>query len=227
MSKFNTINSSEFSVSKNKVLTNTYQLLGISLIPTVIGAFIGNSMNFSFMAQHPIISFIGYMVIAFGLFAGISANRNSGVGVALLLLFTLLSGVMLGPLLQHALHFRNGGTLLGLAGAGTALTFLTMSAIATTTKRDLSGMGKFLTVGVILLILGSLVNIFLAIPLMSLVISGLACLIFAGFMMYDVNRVVTGGETNYVMATLAIYLDIYNFFVNLVQILTAFAGDRD
>jgi len=134
-------------------------------------------------------------------------------------------GVMLGPILQVAVGLRNGGEIVGLAAGGTGAIFLTLAGIAATTKKDFSFLGKFLMVGIVLLILASLANIFFQIPALALTLSAVAILLFSGFLLYDVSRVVNGGETNYVMATLAIYLDIYNIFVNLLQLLMAFMGD--
>ncbi|MFA5082434.1 MAG: Bax inhibitor-1/YccA family protein [Hydrogenophilaceae bacterium] len=212
---------------RNKVLRNTYMLLGISLVPTVIGALVGMSMNFAFMAQHPIMYSLGAFAVMMGMFFAISASRNSGLGVVLLLALTGFMGLMLGPILQMALGFSNGGQIVGLAAGGTAAIFMVLAGIATTSKRDFSFMGKFLMVGIVLLILASLANMFFQIPAMALTLSGVAVLLFSGFILYDVSRVVNGGETNYVMATLAIYLDIYNLFVNLLQILMALMGQRD
>ena len=215
------------SVETSKVLRNTYMMLGLTMIPTVIGAFVGMTMNFSWAAQHPFIFAIGMMAAMFGMFYGIQANRNSSLGVVLLLALTFFMGVMLGPILQVALNLRNGGQLVGLAAGGTGIIFLTLAGIATTTKKDFSFMGKFLMVGIILLIVASLANMFFQIPALSLALSGAAVLLFSGFILYDVSRIVNGGETNYVMATLALYLDIYNLFVNLLQLLMALLGERD
>jgi len=215
------------ALTSNKVLRNTYMMLGLTMIPTVIGALIGMSMNFSWLAQHPIMGTVGMLAVMFGLFFGIKANSNSALGVVLLLVLTGFMGVMLGPILQVALNLRNGAQLIGLAAGGTGIIFLTLAAIATTTKKDFSFMGNFLMVGIILLIVASLANMFFQIPAFSLALSGVAVLLFSGFILYDVSRVVNGGETNYVMATLAIYLDIYNLFVNLLQILMAVLGQRD
>jgi len=135
--------------------------------------------------------------------------------------------VMLGPILQVALNLRNGAQLIGLAAGGTGIIFLTLAGIATTTKKDFSFMGKFLMVGIVMLIIASIANLFFQIPAFSLALSGVAVLLFSGFILYDVSRIVNGGETNYVMATLSIYLDVYNLFVNLLQILMAVLGDRD
>ncbi len=219
--------SASVSTGAHKVLRNTYMLLGLTMIPTVIGAYMGMSMNFAFMAQHPIMFSLGALAVMFGLFYGISASRNSGLGVVLLLVLTGFMGVMLGPILQVALGLRNGAEVVGLAAGGTGAIFLVLAGIATTSKRDFSFLGKFLMVGIVLLILASLANMFFQIPALALALSGVAVLLFSGFLLYDVSRVVNGGETNYIMATLAIYLDIYNLFVNLLQLLMAFMGERD
>ena len=212
---------------QGKVLRNTYALLGLSMVPTVIGAFIGTSLNFAWAGQHPFMLFIGTIAVMFGLFFGIQANRNSGLGVVLLLVLTLFMGVMLGPILQVALQMRNGAQLVGLAAGGTGIIFMTLAGIASTTKRDFSFLSKFLMVGLVLLIIASLANMYFQIPAFSLALSGAAVLLFSGFILYDVSRIVNGGETNYVMATLAIYLNIYNLFVNLLHILMAVLGNRD
>lgn len=218
---------SAVALGTHKVLRNTYMLLGITMIPTVIGALVGMTMNFAWAAQHPIMFALGSLALMFGLFFGIQANRNSSLGVVLLLVLTGLMGVMLGPILQVALHLKNGAQLVGLAAGGTGIIFLTLAGIATTSKKDFSFMGNFLMVGLILLIIASLANLFFQIPALALAMSGVAVLLFSGFILYDVSRVVQGGETNYVMATLAIYLDIYNLFVNLLQLLMALLGERE
>ena len=222
---FNVASQSVSELSTNKVLRNTYALLGFSLIPTVIGALIGMSMNFGFAAQSPILFFIITLGAMFGMFYLIRANRNSSLGVVFLLGLTFLMGILLGPILQVAFSLSNGGQIVGLAAGGTATIFLVLSGIATTSKRDFSFMGKFLMIGLLLLILAMVVNIFFQIPAMSLAISAIAVLIFSGFILYDVNRIVRGGETNYIMATLALYLNIYNLFVHLLHILMALMGN--
>ena len=222
-----TSQTTELSLAANKVLRNTYMLLGLSMVPTVIGAVIGINLNFSFMAQSPFMGFILMLAVMFGLFWGISKNRDNSLGVVLMLALTFFMGLMLGPILQAALHLRNGAQLVGLAAGGTGLIFFSLATIATVTKKDFSFMGKFLFIGLILLIVAMIANIFLQIPVMQLTISAIAVLIFSGFILYDVSRVVTGGETNYIMATLAIYLDIYNLFVHLLSLLMALTGERD
>ena len=215
------------ALSTHRVLRNTYLLLGLTMIPTVIGAFVGMSMNFSWLAASPILGTLGMLAVMFGLIFGIRATSNSAVGVVLLLGLTFVMGVFLGPILQVALSLRNGAELVGMAAGGTGIIFLTLAGIATTTKKDFSFIGNFLFVGLILLIVAMLANLFFQIPALSLALSGVAVLLFSGFILYDVSRIVNGGETNYIMATLAIYLDIYNLFVNLLHILMAVFGSRE
>ena len=215
------------ALSTHRVLRNTYLLLGLTMIPTVIGAFVGMSMNFSWLAASPILGTLGMLAVMFVLIFGIRATSNSAVGVVLLLGLTFVMGVFLGPILQVALSLRNGAELVGMAAGGTGIIFLTLAGIATTTKKDFSFIGNFLFVGLILLIVAMLANMFFQIPALSLALSGVAVLLFSGFILYDVSRIVNGGETNYIMATLAIYLDIYNLFVNLLHILMAVFGSRE
>ena len=222
-----TSSTSTVALGTHKVLRNTYMMLGLTMLPTVVGAFIGMSMNFSFMAQHPIMAMLGMLAVMIGLFMGISANRNSTLGVVLLLVLTGFMGLMLGPILQVALHLKNGGQIVGLAAGGTGIIFMSLAGIATVSKRDFSFLGNFLFIGLILLVIASLANLFFQVPAMALALSGVAVLIFSGYILYDVSRIVQGGETNYVMATLALYQDIYNLFVNLLSLLMALLGERD
>ncbi|MFM9912928.1 MAG: Bax inhibitor-1 family protein [Methylophilaceae bacterium] len=219
--------SGTIDIGTHKVLRNTYLLLGLTMLPTVLGALAGVGMNLSFMAQHPIVALVGMLAIMFGLTMGISANRNGALGVLLLLVLTGFLGLMLGPMLQVALHLRNGGQLIGLAAGGTGLIFVTLAGVATVSKKDFSFLGNFLFVGLVLLVGATFANIFFHVPALSLALSGISILIFSGYILYDVSRIVQGGETNYVMATLALYLDIYNLFVNLLSLLMALLGERD
>lgn len=219
--------STTLSGSQHKVLRNTYALLGLSMIPTVIGAAVGANMSFAFMAGSPIMSMIGILAVFYGLTFAIEANRNNALGVPLMLLFTLLMGVLLGPLLQTAFKLANGSQLIMVAGGATTLVFAVMAGIATTTKRDLSGMGKFLMVGAIVLMVAVVANIFLQLPLMSLVISAAFALFSSLMILWQVKTIVDGGETSYISAALGIYISIYNLFTSLLHLLMAFAGDRD
>ncbi len=212
---------------QNRVLRNTYMMLALTMIPTIIGAFIGTSINFSFMVQHPIMGALMMFGAMMGLMFAVTALRDSVWGIVALLGFTLVAGIFLGPILQVALHLRNGAQLIGMAAGGTGIIFGSLATIATVTKKDFSFMGKFLFIGLILLIVASLANIFFQVPALSLTISAIAVLIFSAYILYDVSQIVRGGETNYVMATLGLYLNIYNLFINLLQLLMAFSGERD
>ena len=220
-------NASGFALEQNRVLRNTYMLLGLSMIPTVLGALAGIQMGFSFFAGSPMISFVLFLGIAWGFMWGIEKNKNSGLGVALLLGFTFFMGLMLSRILQVALGFSNGGSMIALAAGGTGAIFFTLSSVAAVSKRDFTGMGKFLFAGMILILLAAVANIFFQIPALSLTIAVAAVGIFSAYILYDISRIMQGGETNYVSATLAVYLDIYNVFVSLLQLIMAFTGDRD
>ena len=213
---------------RNRVLRNTYWLLAISLIPTVLGAAFGMYSGINkVMATSPFITMIIFLAGAFGLMYAIEKNKENSLGVGLLLLFTFFMGMMLSRLLGHVLGMSNGTQLVMFAFGGTAAVFGTMATLATSIKRDLSGLGKFMFVGVVILILASVANIFLQLPALMLTISVVAIVIFSAFMLIDLQRVVNGGETNYVSATLAIYLDVYNVFSNLLAIIGITSGNRD
>lgn len=215
------------AIEQNRVLRNTYLMLALTMIPTVIGAFVGMSINFSFMAAHPIISSLAMFALMMGLLFAVTLLRNSVWGVVALLGLTFVAGVFLGPILQVALHLKNGAQLIGMAAGGTGIIFGSLAALATVTKKDFSFMGKFLFIGLILLIIASLANLFFQIPALALTISAISVLIFSAYILYDVSQIVHGGETNYLMATLSLYLDIYNIFVNLLNLLMALAGERE
>jgi modulator of FtsH protease len=216
----------ELSLQQNRVLRNTYLLLALTMVPTVIGAMVGMATG-GIIVQHPIISTVVMLGAVIGLQFAIAANRNSGLGVVLLLGMTFLLGWWLGPLLTAALALRNGPQLVGFAAAGTGAIFFIMAGIATTTKRDFSFMGKFLFVGMIVLLIAMLANMFLQIPALALTISALVIVVFSLFLLHDVSRIVNGGETNYVMATTGVYLSLFNIFANLLHLLMALTGERD
>jgi modulator of FtsH protease len=214
--------------TRNRVLRNTYWLLAISMIPTVLGAWVGVATGFSlFAATSPAMSFIAFLAIAFGFMFAIERTKNSSIGVFVLLGFTFFMGLMLSRMLSFILGFSNGPSLIMMAFGGTGVIFAAMATIATVSKRDFSGLGKWLFVGVIVLLLAMVANMFLHLPALMLTVSVLAIVIFSAYMLFDVQRVVNGGETNYITATLAIYLDLYNVFVNLLAILGIFGGNRN
>ncbi len=217
------------NAGRNQVLRNTYWLLALSLIPTVIGALVGLSSAVPMiMARSPIMGILVYFGSAFGLMWAIQRNKDSGAGVLLLLAFTFFMGVMLSQILSVALGMAHGGELIAMAGSATAAIFFSLAMYTSVSKRDFSFMGNFLFAGLILLILASIANIFLAIPAMAIAISAIGALLFTGYLLFDLSRIVNGGETNYITATLAVYLDIYNLFVSLLNLLMIFNGnDRD
>ncbi len=216
----------QLSVAQNKVLRNTYLLLALTMVPTVVGAFVGMSTG-GIIMQHPIMASLLMIGAVIGLQFAISANRNSGLGVILLFGMTFILGWWLGPLLNAALKLQNGPQLIGIAAGGTGGILLAMSLIATTTKKDFSFMGKFLFVGMIVLLLAMLANLFFQIPALALTISALVVVVFSLFLLHDVSRIVTGGETNYIMAATGVYISLYNIFASLLHLLMAFTGQRD
>ena len=211
----------------NRVLRNTYALLALSMVPTVLGAWIGVATGFSFFSGSPFIGLIAFMAIAFGFFFAIERFKNSGIGVALLLGFTFFMGLMLSRLIGQVLGFSNGAQLIMVAFGGTAAVFGTMATIASVSKRAFSGLGRWLTIGFVVILAAAVANIWLQMPALMLTISVLAIAIFSAFILVDLQRVVRGEETNYVTATLSVYLSIYNVFSNLLAILGIFGGDRD
>ena len=212
---------------QNRVLRNTYLLLALSLIPTAIGAIVGTNLDFTFMRASPMLAFFGILAIFYGWIFAIEKNRDSSLGVGLLLGFTLFMGLLLGPLLQSVLHLRNGATLVAMAAGGTAAIFFAMAGIATTTKRDLSGMGKFMVVGAVVLMLAVVANVFFQNIVAHLTILALFVLFSTMMILWQINSIVRGGETNYVSATLTLYVSIYNLFSSLLQLLGIFGGNRD
>ena len=213
---------------QNRVLRNTYWLLALSMLPTIAGAWAGMQFNFVrlFMSA-PILTPLLMFGVMIGMLFVVTRLRNSAWGVPALFGFTFIAGAMLTPILTVAAQFKNGGQLVALAGGMTAVVFFTMAGIATVTKKDFSFLGKFLFVGLILLIVASLVNVFFQVPAVSLTISAVAVLIFSMYLLYDVSNIVRGGETNYITATLSLFLDVYNIFISLLNILLAFTGQRD
>ncbi len=212
------------SAIQNRVLRNTYWMLAATMVPTVLGAWLGMSMGFSLFSGSPFISFLLFMGIAFAFFWGIERTKHSVTGVYLLLGFTFFMGLMLSRLLSAALGLGNGGQLVAVAAGGTGVIFFGMASLSTIIKRDLTGMSKFLFIGVLLLIVASVANIWLQMPALMLTVSLLAVAIFSIFLLVDLQRVVNGGETNYISATLAVYLSVYNIFSNLLVILMSLFG---
>jgi modulator of FtsH protease len=216
----------DFVLQQHKVLRNTYMLLALTLIPTIIGAAIGTNIDVSFMRTSPFVSFFAILAIFYGWIYAIERNKESALGVVLLLGFTLFLGLLLGPLLHRVLGFANGTELVMMAAGGTAAVFFVMAGVASSTKRDFSGMGNFLMVGAVIIMLAVVANVFLASPMLYLVVLGAFVLFSSLMILWQVNAIVRGGETNYVSATLTLYISIYNLFSSLLQLL-GLGGSND
>ena len=213
------------AAQRNRVLRNTYWLLALSMVPTVLGAWIGVSTGLS-RAMSPMVGLIVFMAGAFGFMYLIEKNKNSAAGVPLLLAFTFFMGLMLSRLVGAVLGLSNGAGLIMTAFTGTGLIFLGMATLSSVIKRDLSGMGKALFIGMIMLVVAGIANVFLQSSALMLTLSVLAIGIFSAFILYDLKRVQDGEETNYITATLSVYLSLYNVFQSLLSLLGIF-GSRD
>ncbi len=211
---------------RQRVLRNTYALLALSMIPTVLGAWIGVSTGVM-ASMGTGLSMILFLAGAFGFMFAIERTKNSAAGVAVLLAFTFFMGLMLSRMLAAVLGFKNGGTLIMTAFGGTAGVFFVMASLATVIKRDLSGMGKFLFVGVLVMLVAGIANIFVQSTALMAVLSAMGVAIFSAYLLYDIKQIVDGGETNYISATLALYLNVYNLFANLLALLGIFGGERE
>ncbi|OIP16702.1 MAG: hypothetical protein CO105_11045 [Comamonadaceae bacterium CG_4_9_14_3_um_filter_60_33] len=211
---------------RNKVLRNTYWLLAMSLIPTVLGAWVGvaSGITQSLSGGIGLIVFLGG---AFGFIFAIEKTKNSAAGVPVLLGFTFFMGLMLSRMIAMVLGFKNGPDLIMTAFGGTAGVFFVMASLSSVIKRDLSGMGKWLFVGALAIIVGGIINVFVGSTAGMMAISVAAIGVFSAYMLYDLKRIVDGGETNYISATLALYLDIINVFQSLLMLLGIFGGERD
>ncbi|MFN8771230.1 MAG: Bax inhibitor-1/YccA family protein [Neisseriaceae bacterium] len=213
-------------LERQKVLRSTYLLLALSLIPTGIGAIIGVNLAFGFLLTSPILAPIIMIAGLYFLMFMVERNKNSFAGVVWMMAFTFFMGLLLGPLLQYALRMPNGSSLVLMAALLTSIIFFVMSGVAYTVKKEMSFIGSFLTIGAIVLFVAIIANIFLRMPGLYLAICG-AFVIFSSLMiLWQVNQVVRGGETNYISATLTLYISIYNLFTSLLQLILAFTGNR-
>ena len=211
---------------RNKVLRNTYWLLALSLLPTVLGAWIGVATGVT-RGLTGGVGLIVFLAGAFGFMFAIEKTKNSAAGVPVLLAFTFFMGLMLSRMIAMVLGFKNGSELIMTAFAGTAGVFFVMASLASVIKRDLSGMGKWLFVGALAIMVGGIINVFVGSPVGMMVISVMAIGIFSAFMLYDLKRIIDGGETNYISATLALYLSIFNVFQSLLALLGLTGGSSD
>ena len=218
--------SASSALQRNKVLRNTYWLLALSLLPTVLGAWLGvaTGITLSLTGGLGLIVFLGG---AFGFMFAIEKTKNSAAGVPVLLGFTFFMGLMLSRMIGMILGFKNGSELIMTAMGGTAGVFFVMASLASVIKRDISGLGKWLFVGAVVVIIGSIINIFVGSTAGMMAISVAVIAIFSAYMLYDLKQILDGGETNYISATLALYLDLFNVFQALLALLGIFGGERD
>jgi len=214
------------SLERNRVLRNTYWLLALSMLPTVLGAWMGvaTGITANLGGGLGLVVFLGG---AFGFMYAIEKTKNSAAGVPVLLAFTFFMGLMLSRMIAMVLGFKNGTDLIMTAFGGTAGVFFLMATLSTVIKRDLSGMGKWLTVGAVVLMVGAVINMFVASSAGMVVISMMAIGIFSAFILYDLKRIIDGGETNYISATLSLYLSLFNVFQSLLALLGIFGGERE
>ena len=211
---------------RNRVLRNTYWLLALSMLPTVLGAWLGVETGLSKLLSG-LMGLIVILVGGFGFIYAIEKTKNSAAGVPVLLGFTFFMGLMLSSLIAAVLGFKNGSSLVMTAFGGTAGVFFVMASLATVIKRDLSGMGKWLFVGAIVMMVGGIINVFVGSSVGMMVISMMGIAIFSAYMLYDIKQIIDGGETNYISATLALYLDIINVFQSLLALLGIMGGEKD
>jgi len=211
---------------RERVLRNTYWLLALSMVPTVLGAWIGLTSGLA-RAMTPGIGLIVFLVGAFGFMYAIEKTKNSSAGVPVLLGFTFFMGLMLARLLGTVLGLANGAGLVMTAFAGTGLVFFGMATLSTVIKRDLSAMGKWLFIGAVMLLVAGIANVFLQSSALTITIAVIAVGIFSAFILYDLKRVRDGEETNYISATLGIYLSLYNVFQSLLAIVGLTGGREE
>ena len=211
---------------RNKVLRNTYWLLALSMLPTVLGAWLGVATGItSFMTGG--VGMIVFLAGAFGFMFAIEKTKNSAAGVPVLLAFTFFMGLMLSRMLSMVLGFKNGADLIMTAFGGTAGVFLIMANLSTIIKRDLEGLSKWLFMGALVLMVGGIINVFVGSTVGMAVLSMMSIGIFSAFLLVDLKRIVDGGETNYISATLGLYLSLFNIFQSLLALLGLFGGERD
>lgn len=214
------------AAQRNKVMRNTYWLLALSLLPTIAGAWLGvaTGITQTLTGGLGMIVFLGG---AFGFMFAIEKTKDSGAGVPVLLGFTFFMGLMLSRMIGMILGFRNGSELIMTAMGGTAGVFFVMATMASVIKRDISGMGKWLFVGAVVVMVGGIINIFVGSTAGMMAISVAVIAIFSAYMLYDLKQILDGGETNYISATLRLYLDVFNVFQALLALLGIMGGERD
>jgi len=207
------------ALSSNRVLRNTYLLLSLTLAFSAVTA--GVSMALGLPHPGLILTLVGY----FGLLFLTTKFRNSGLGIAFVFALTGFMGYTLGPILSHYLSLPNGGQIVMMAMGGTAAIFLALSGYVLATRKDFSFMGGFLMVGILVAFLAGLGAVFFQMPGLALAVSAMFVLLMSGLILYETSNIIHGGETNYVMATVTLYVTIYNLFTSLLQLLGVFGSD--
>lgn len=212
--------SQESILATNKVLKNTYMLLALTLLFSAVTAWVSMqimpSRGISLVCSIAAIGILWFVLPRFA---------NSAAGIGIVFLVTGLLGFSLGPILAYYLQMANGGQVVMTALGGTGVIFLALSGYVLTTKKDFTFLGGFLITGFLVLLGAMLLNLFLSIPAMSLAISAGVIMIMSGFILYDTSRIVRGGETNYILATVGLYISIYNIFTSLLHILGVFSDE--
>lgn len=209
------------AASRHSVLRNTYALLSLTLMWSAGAAVVGAGLHFS------LVGYLVLMVMGFVALFGTMALRNSVWGLVLVFAFTGIEGLSLGPVLQHYLHLKHGTQILATSAGLTGAMFLGLSGVVLVSRKDFSFLGGFLFAGLLALILVGLVGLFFPMPAMQLALAFMGVLIFSGYILYDTSRIIQGGETNYIMATIDLYLDILNLFLNLLRLVSAFSSNDD
>ena len=206
-------------LATNKVIRNTYILLSMTLLFSALTAGLSVVLNL----PHPgmLLTLVGY----FGLLFLTSKFRNSGLGLVFVFALTGFMGLTLGPIISLYLHLPNGSQLVMTALGATGVIFLSLSGYALTSRKDFSFMGAFLMVGILVAFLAGLASVFFTMPGLSLAVAAMFVLLMSGLILFETSQLVHGGETNYIMATVSLYVSIYNLFLSLLQLLGAFSGD--
>ncbi len=207
------------AIEINKVLKNTYLLLSMTLAFSAVTAGISMAMGLSHLAA------LVMTLVAFGLLFVVNKQADKANGIFWIFAFTGLMGASLGPMLNYYAALPNGASLIMQALGGTALIFFALSGYALTSKKDFSFMGGFLMVGLIVVIIAGIANIFFAVPAVSLALSAAIIMIMSGLILFDTSRIIHGGERNYIRATVSLYLNVYNIFTSLLHLLGAFGSD--
>ncbi len=210
---------------RHKVLRNTYWLLALAMIPSVIGAVMGVAFNIP--VPRGIIGFVVFLAVTYGFMYAVEKTKDSAAGIGVLFAFTFFLGIWLTPLLTRTLGFANGGQIIMLAFGGTAAIMGVMATIATVSKRDFSMMGKWLTMATIILILAAAVGVIFQLPALMLVLSAVAVAIFSAYILYDVQQIVNGGETNYIRAAMHLFVNLWMVFSNLLALIGIGGGSRE